>query len=65
MDPPLTASDEDRHHDLARDVRGGADMLALAGLTSPAPFLPRTIQLGVYLGIRRRGTAFQFIRAPG
>lgn len=31
------------------------EMLALVGLTSPGPFLPRTVELGVYLGIRRRG----------
>jgi ribosomal protein S18 acetylase RimI-like enzyme len=31
------------------------DMLALAERTDPGPFLPRTIQLGTYLGIRRNG----------
>jgi ribosomal protein S18 acetylase RimI-like enzyme len=31
------------------------EMLALVELAKPGPFLPRTIELGVYLGIRRRG----------
>jgi ribosomal protein S18 acetylase RimI-like enzyme len=31
------------------------DMLALVERTKPGPFLPRTIELGTYLGIRRRG----------
>src|SRR5260370_1791286 len=37
---------------------GAADvpeMLALASVTQPGPFGPRTIQLGHYIGIRRRG----------
>ncbi|NIH83262.1 GNAT family N-acetyltransferase [Amycolatopsis granulosa] len=36
----------------------GADvpeMLALAGRTRPGPFLPRTVELGTYLGFRRAG----------
>ncbi|WP_308204698.1 GNAT family N-acetyltransferase, partial [Frankia sp. R82] len=32
-----------------------ADMLALVERTRPGPFLPRTIALGTYLGIRRGG----------
>ncbi|RSS48518.1 GNAT family N-acetyltransferase [Streptomyces sp. WAC07061] len=40
-------------------VRLGAadvpEMLALIGLTKPGPFLPRTVELGTYLGIRHRG----------
>ncbi len=32
------------------------DMLALIARTQPGPFLPRTYQLGTYLGIRREGT---------
>ncbi|MFT4042875.1 MAG: GNAT family N-acetyltransferase [Gordonia sp. (in: high G+C Gram-positive bacteria)] len=39
-------------------VLGAADvpeMLDLIGLTKPGPFLPRTITLGTYLGIRRDG----------
>ncbi|PWJ26259.1 putative GNAT family acetyltransferase [Branchiibius hedensis] len=31
------------------------DMLALVERTQPGPFLPRTIELGTYLGIRRDG----------
>jgi ribosomal protein S18 acetylase RimI-like enzyme len=31
------------------------DMLALVASTRPGPFLPRTIELGTYLGIRRDG----------
>lgn len=31
------------------------DMLALVARTKPGPFLPRTIELGTYLGIRREG----------
>ncbi|MFC4144774.1 GNAT family N-acetyltransferase [Micromonospora mangrovi] len=36
----------------------GADvpeMLSLVARTRPGPFLPRTVELGTYLGIRRRG----------
>jgi ribosomal protein S18 acetylase RimI-like enzyme len=40
-------------------VRLGAadvpEMLALVGRTRPGPFLPRTVELGAYLGIRRHG----------
>ncbi|MFC6082430.1 GNAT family N-acetyltransferase [Sphaerisporangium aureirubrum] len=40
-------------------VRLGAadvpEMLALAARTRPGPFLPRTVELGTYLGIRRGG----------
>jgi ribosomal protein S18 acetylase RimI-like enzyme len=32
------------------------EMLELAGRTKPGPFLPRTAELGSYLGIRRGGT---------
>lgn len=31
------------------------DMLALVERTRPGPFLPRTIEMGTYLGIRREG----------
>jgi predicted GNAT family acetyltransferase len=30
-------------------------MLALVAETRPGPFFPRTIEMGTYLGIRRRG----------
>lgn len=31
------------------------DMLALVERTRPGPFLPRTVELGTYLGVRRDG----------
>jgi len=31
------------------------EMLALTARTKPGPFLPRTVELGTYLGIRRNG----------
>ena len=31
------------------------EMLDLVGRTEPGPFLPRTIELGTYLGVRRDG----------
>jgi ribosomal protein S18 acetylase RimI-like enzyme len=31
------------------------EMLALVGATQPGPFLPRTVEMGTYLGIRRDG----------
>jgi predicted GNAT family acetyltransferase len=53
-------------HAEARVLRPGApivalgvadvpEMLALASATQPGPFLPRTIELGDYIGIRRHG----------
>jgi ribosomal protein S18 acetylase RimI-like enzyme len=45
------------------------DMLSLAERTKPGPFLPRTIELGTYLGIRRDGElvamAGERLRPPG
>ncbi|MFE9560331.1 GNAT family N-acetyltransferase [Streptomyces sp. NPDC006487] len=45
------------------------EMLELIGLTKPGPFLPRTIDLGTYLGIRHRGRlvamAGERLRPPG
>jgi ribosomal protein S18 acetylase RimI-like enzyme len=32
-----------------------AEMLTLVGLTKPGPFRPRTIELGIYVGIREGG----------
>ncbi|MFB6815923.1 GNAT family N-acetyltransferase [Streptomyces sp. NPDC056347] len=32
------------------------EMLALVERTRPGPFLPRTVELGTYLGVRREGT---------
>ena len=53
-------------------VLGKADvpeMLDLVGRTRPGPFLPRTIELGTYLGIRRDGVliamAGERIHPPG
>ncbi|WP_327167623.1 GNAT family N-acetyltransferase [Streptomyces subrutilus] len=50
----------------ARDV---PEMLDLVGLTKPGPFLPRTVELGTYLGIRRQGRlvamAGERLRPPG
>ncbi len=45
-------------HDADAVVLGLADvaeMLALVERTRPGPFRPRTIEMGTYLGIRRRG----------
>jgi len=45
------------------------DMLRLTELTKPGPFLPRTIEMGRYLGIRRDGQlvamAGERLRPPG
>jgi ribosomal protein S18 acetylase RimI-like enzyme len=45
------------------------DMLRLTGLAKPGPFLPRTVELGRYLGIRRDGEliamAGERFRLPG
>ncbi|MER5650510.1 GNAT family N-acetyltransferase [Streptosporangium sp. NPDC002524] len=45
------------------------EMLALAERTRPGPFLPRTIELGTYLGVRRGGRlvamAGERLRLPG
>ncbi|MEU8433712.1 GNAT family N-acetyltransferase [Streptomyces sp. NPDC029216] len=46
-----------------------AEMTELVKLTEPGPFLPRTIELGTYLGIRRGGRlvamAGERMRPPG
>jgi len=45
------------------------EMIALVELTKPGPFLPRTIEMGSYLGIRRNGSlvamAGERLRPPG
>ncbi|MEU4995684.1 GNAT family N-acetyltransferase [Streptomyces sp. NPDC021622] len=45
------------------------EMLALVERTQPGPFLPRTVELGTYLGIRRGGAliamAGERLRPPG
>jgi ribosomal protein S18 acetylase RimI-like enzyme len=40
---------------VALGVADGPEMLALASVTEPGPFGPRTIELGHYIGIRRQG----------
>jgi ribosomal protein S18 acetylase RimI-like enzyme len=40
---------------MALGVADGPEMLALASVTQPGPFGPRTIELGRYIGIRRQG----------
>ncbi|UQX00212.1 GNAT family N-acetyltransferase [Streptomyces sp. RerS4] len=46
-----------------------AEMLELVALTEPGPFLPRTVELGTYLGIRHEGRlvamAGERMRPPG
>ncbi|WIM88461.1 GNAT family N-acetyltransferase [Candidatus Mycobacterium wuenschmannii] len=37
------------------DKRNAAEMIALAELTRPGPFLTSTVELGGYLGVRREG----------
>ncbi|MEV8314316.1 GNAT family N-acetyltransferase [Streptomyces sp. NPDC059900] len=57
----------------AEAVRLGApdvpEMLDLVARTQPGPFLPRTVELGTYLGIRRGGAlvamAGERLRPPG
>ncbi|WP_328929850.1 GNAT family N-acetyltransferase [Streptomyces sp. NBC_00190] len=45
------------------------EILGLIGLKKPGPFLPRTVELGTYLGIRHRGRliamAGERLRPPG
>ncbi|MFJ4844440.1 MULTISPECIES: GNAT family N-acetyltransferase [unclassified Streptomyces] len=45
------------------------EILDLVGLTKPGPFLPRTVELGAYLGIREHGRlvamAGERLRTPG
>lgn len=47
----------------------GPEMMALAALTEPGPFSPRTFELGRYIGVRRDGTllamAGERFRMPG
>jgi ribosomal protein S18 acetylase RimI-like enzyme len=40
---------------VALGVPDGPEMLALASVTQPGPFGPRTIELGHYIGIRQQG----------
>ncbi len=68
----MVAVSLDARPDLEAVPLGPADvteMLALTELTKPGPFLPRTIELGRYLGIRRAGRlvamAGERLRPPG
>ena len=49
--------------------RDADEMVALAELTRPGPFLPSTVELGGYLGVRREGQlvamAGRRLRVPG
>lgn len=49
------ASGSDDPEALTLDPDDVPEMLALVALTQPGPFLPRTIELGKYVGIRRDG----------
>lgn len=54
----MTGDDLDAAADPEAVPLGPADvpeMLELAARTKPGPFLPRTVELGTYLGIRREG----------
>jgi ribosomal protein S18 acetylase RimI-like enzyme len=68
----LTGEDVAGEHDDEVVRLGPADvpeMLDLVRRTQPGPFLPRTVELGVYLGIRRGGAlaamAGERMRPPG
>lgn len=68
----MVAGDIPRPKGLPVDRLGSADaedMLALAQLTEPGPFQPRTHELGRYIGIRRNGRliamAGERFRVPG
>lgn len=68
----LVAGDLDPAPDAEAVPLGPADvqeMLDLTGRTKPGPFLPRTVELGGYLGIRRAGRlvamAGERFRPPG
>ena len=53
VDEAVIASSDDEAMRLTMD--DVPEMLALIDRTKPGPFLPRTIELGTYLGIRRGG----------
>jgi ribosomal protein S18 acetylase RimI-like enzyme len=68
----LVAGDLDAAPDAEAAPLGAADvpeMLELTGRAKPGPFLPRTVELGGYLGIRRAGRlvamAGERFRPPG
>ncbi|WAC57600.1 GNAT family N-acetyltransferase [Gordonia sp. SL306] len=53
VDDAVTAAPDDEAIELTTD--DVPEMLDLVRRTEPGPFLPRTIELGTYLGIRRGG----------
>jgi ribosomal protein S18 acetylase RimI-like enzyme len=53
VDEAVVASPDDEA--IRLNIGDVPEMLALIDRTKPGPFLPRTIELGTYLGIRRRG----------
>jgi ribosomal protein S18 acetylase RimI-like enzyme len=68
----LVADDLDPAADpeaVALTAADGPEMLELTDRTKPGPFLPGTVELGGYLGIRRKGRlvamAGQRMRPPG
>ncbi|SDI61415.1 GNAT family N-acetyltransferase [Nonomuraea jiangxiensis] len=65
-DGVAAAPDEEAVRLTSADV---PEMLALAERTKPGPFLPRTIEMGAYLGIRHSGRlvamAGERLRLPG
>ena len=68
----LVAEDLDPAADpeaVALSLADAPEMLELTGRTKPGPFLPRTVELGGYLGFRREGAlvamAGERMRPPG
>jgi ribosomal protein S18 acetylase RimI-like enzyme len=65
--PAHSTLHEDAPVPLGRD--DVAEMLALAAVARPGPFLPRTVEFGGYFGIRRQGRlvamAGERLRPPG
>lgn len=66
---PLVAEPDDDMGVVALGGEDAADMLALAALTEPGPFLRGTHRMGRFLGIRQRGRlvamAGERMRPPG
>jgi hypothetical protein len=64
----MTGDDLDAAADPEAVSLGAADvpeMLELTARTKPGPFLPRTFELGPYLGIRHRmAVLFAVVRVP-